>query len=102
MFGHHPIRSLNSAIADEQAGPCTGPDAHGHGTNPGCDRDPRDSQPIHRGADLQALLHQHPHVIATVFGHTHENKVTAFPRPAAAASGASSRPHTSTGRFSRG
>lgn len=80
VFGHHPIRSLNSPVADEQAGPCTGDDGHGHDTNPGCDRDPRNSLPIHLGADLQALLHRYPHVIATVFGHTHENKVTAFPR----------------------
>jgi metallophosphoesterase (TIGR03767 family) len=81
VFGHHPIRSLNSPIADEEAGPCAGDDGHGHSTEPGCDRDPRTSTPVHLGADLQALLLKHPHVIATVFGHTHENKVTPFPRP---------------------
>ncbi len=81
VFGHHPIRSLNSPVADEDAGPCTGDDGHGHGTNPGCDRDPRTSTPVHLGADLQALLLKSPHVIATVFGHTHENKVTGFPKP---------------------
>jgi hypothetical protein len=80
VFGHHPIRSLNSPVTDEQAGPCTGDDGHGHGTNPGCDRDPRGSSPVHLGADLQALLLRHPHVIATVFGHTHENRVTPFAR----------------------
>lgn len=81
LFGHHPIRSLSSPIVDEQAGPCTANDEHGHGQNPGCDRDPRNSAPVHQGADFQALLLRHPHVIATVFGHTHENKVTPFARP---------------------
>jgi len=81
VFGHHPIRSLNSTITDETAGPCTGTDAHGHGTNPGCDVDPRSSSPIHGGDDLRRLLLAHPTVIATVFGHTHENRVTPFRRP---------------------
>ena len=75
-----PSAASTHRSTDEQAGPCTGDDGHGHGTNPGCDRDPRNSSPVHLGADLQALLLKHPHVIATVFGHTHENKVTPFPR----------------------
>ena len=41
VFGHHPIRKLNSTAPDELAGPCLANDAHGHGLNPGCDRDPR-------------------------------------------------------------
>ena len=56
---------------------CTRNDSHGHDVNPGCDRDPRSSPPIHLGADLQALFNAHPHVIAYVTGHTHENSVMA-------------------------
>ena len=81
VFGHHPIRSLNSPIPDEQAGPCTGDDGHGHGTNPGCDRDPRPSTPVRQGTDLEALLLRNRQVIATVFGHSHENKVAPVKRP---------------------
>ena len=77
VFGHHPIRSLSSSVPDEAAQPCTGPDEHGHDTNPGCDLDPRPSTPVHQGADLRALLTAHPNVIAYVAGHTHENKVLA-------------------------
>ncbi len=58
LFGHHPVRSMNTEIADEQAGVHAGalpPDhAHGdtpeHNHDPGCDRDPRLSVPIHLGA----------------------------------------------------
>jgi metallophosphoesterase (TIGR03767 family) len=80
VFGHHPIRSLNVRLADELALPCLLNDLHGHGINPGCDRDPRSSRPIHVGAELQALLLAHPHVVAYVAGHTHEHKITAFKR----------------------
>ena len=41
---------------------------HGHDVNPGCDLDPRDSQPIHLGDDLEQLLLEYPHVIAWVAG----------------------------------
>ena len=80
LFGHHPIRSLTADLPDELAPPCTVDDLHGHDVNPGCDGDPRDSQPVHLGADLEALLLAHPHVIAYVAGHTHEHKVTPFAR----------------------
>jgi len=80
VFGHHPIRSLSSTIPDEAAGPCIVSDVHDHGVNPGCDRDRRSSRPLHLGEDLRKLLLAHPHVIATVFGHTHENRVTPFTR----------------------
>jgi 3',5'-cyclic AMP phosphodiesterase CpdA len=87
VFGHHPIRSLNADPPDEAAQHCSGtynaagqyssPDRHGHDANPGCDLDPRSSQPIHQGADLRSLLSDHRNVIAYVAGHTHENKVLA-------------------------
>ncbi len=83
VFGHHPIRSLNSVTIDEAASPCTAGDSHGHDINPGCDLDPRSSAPIHQGQDRQGakglgtLLNEHPGVVAYVAGHTHENKVLA-------------------------
>ncbi|HEX6389415.1 MAG TPA: TIGR03767 family metallophosphoesterase [Solirubrobacteraceae bacterium] len=79
VFGHHPIRSLNASLPDEIAPPCLLAGPFGHDINAGCDVDPRSSSPIKVGADLQALLAAHPNVIAYVAGHTHENKVTAFP-----------------------
>jgi uncharacterized repeat protein (TIGR01451 family) len=90
IFGHHPVRSMDTEIRDEQAPPCTGDDdGHGHDPNPGCDADPRPSEPIHFGQDPVSgdprvsfvdLLEQYPHVIAYVPGHTHEHKVTPFVR----------------------
>jgi metallophosphoesterase (TIGR03767 family) len=77
VFGHHPVRSLISDVPDEAASPCTTNDEHDHDVNPGCDRDPRSSMPVHLGGELRDLLAAHPHVIAYVAGHTHENKVLA-------------------------
>jgi metallophosphoesterase (TIGR03767 family) len=83
LFGHHPPRSLNSAIPDEAAGSCSGTDPQGGDARPGCDLDPRDSRPLHNGTDMEALLKEFTNVIALVSGHTHENKVTPVKRPAA-------------------
>ena len=66
-------------MPDELAPPCLIADPHGHDLNPGCDLDPRSSSPIHLGADLEALLHQHPSVIAWVAGHSHVNSVEPLP-----------------------
>jgi metallophosphoesterase (TIGR03767 family) len=77
VFAHHPIRSLTANVSDETAPRCTRNDSHGHDVNPGCDADPRTSTPIHLGADVQGLFNAHPHVIAYVTGHTHENRVMA-------------------------
>jgi hypothetical protein len=90
LFGHHPIRSLCTEIPDENAQPCTVQDNHGdtpeHDVNPGCDLDPRVSEPLHLGEPSQRppgnttqtlveLLGNYNHLIAYVPGHTHENKV---------------------------
>ncbi|HTN24226.1 MAG TPA: hypothetical protein VL120_09595 [Solirubrobacteraceae bacterium] len=77
LFGHHPIASLTNSAPDETAGDCAARAV----TGPGCDLDPRNSRPLHLGGDLRALLLAHPNVIAYVAGHTHRNRVTAFPRP---------------------
>jgi len=79
VFSHHAIPSLTANVPDEAAPPCTGPDAHGHDVNPGCDADPRPSTPIHLGPDMVALLHRFPHVVAWVAGHSHVNDVTPYP-----------------------
>src|SRR4051812_685311 len=81
IFSHHAIASLTSQVPDEAAPPCTVNDPHGHDVNPGCDVDPRSSSPIHLGEDLTDLLHQYPHVIAWVAGHSHVNDVEAYPGP---------------------
>src|SRR5215212_3104496 len=77
VFGHHPIRSLTAAVSDEAAPLCTTNDSHGHDRNPGCDRDPRSSLPIHLGGELASVLSTKTHVVAYVTGHTHENRVMA-------------------------
>jgi hypothetical protein len=82
LFSHHAIQSLTCNLPDESAPPCLGPDSHGHDANPGCDVDPRNSQPIHLGTGATgatALLHQFPNVIAWVTGHSHVNDITPFP-----------------------
>jgi metallophosphoesterase (TIGR03767 family) len=76
LFGHHPIRSLTNSAADEDAGDCALRAVFG----PGCDLDPRASKPLHLGPSLERLLLAHPHAIAYVAGHTHENRITAFER----------------------
>ncbi len=81
LFSHHGITSLTSQVPDEAAPPCTGPDAHGHDANPGCDVDSRSSQPLHLGEDLVTLLHQYPHVVAWVAGHSHVNDVQPYANP---------------------
>ena len=76
VYGHHPFGSLNNPAPDEDAGDC----ALRAATGPGCDLDPRVSKPLRFGADLQRLLLAHPHVVAFVAGHTHENRITAIKR----------------------
>lgn len=81
LFAHHAPESLTADAPDELAPLCLLPDAHGHDLNPGCDLDPRSSQPIHLQADMVELLHQFPNAIAWVAGHSHDNVVNPFPSP---------------------
>ena len=82
LFSHHAIPSLTTAVPDEAAPPCAGPqDPHGHDVNPGCDLDPRVSEPIHLGDDVEQLLFEHPHVIAWIAGHSHVNSIEAHANP---------------------
>lgn len=80
VFGHHATGSMGAGTPDEAAAPCTAEDEHGHDVNPGCDRDPRSSTPLHDGAGLEALLHEHPHVVAYVAGHSHESRIAPVER----------------------
>ncbi|MCW2992413.1 MAG: hypothetical protein JWM73_3007 [Solirubrobacterales bacterium] len=76
LFGHHPIRTLTNDTPDERAPACASSPQE-----PGCDPDPRSSEPLHLGPDLQALLLAHKSAIAYVAGHTHEHHIEAFKRP---------------------
>ncbi len=104
LFGHHPVRSMNTQVRDEQAAACSTDDEHGHDQNPGCDRDlrPSDDDPdtpgfgcLHNGTDAQnttcpggaaqhesfvELIDQFPNVAGYVPGHTHEHRLTPFKR----------------------
>jgi 3',5'-cyclic AMP phosphodiesterase CpdA len=79
IFSHHAPESLVADAPDELAPPCLLADSHGHDLNPGCDLDPRNSQPIHLQADAVNLLHEFPNAIAWVAGHSHDNVVNPFP-----------------------
>src|SRR5215213_7046757 len=63
-FGHHPLSSMDNKRTDERAGKCDPAD------EPGCDRDPRKSTPLHLGStgkrSLKALFAGTPNVIAYV------------------------------------
>ena len=78
MYGHHTLETMDNARPDEAAGRCT------EAGDPGCDRDPRRSRPLHRGLagrdSVRDLLLRHPSVVAYVAGHTHRNGVRAFTR----------------------
>src|SRR5215217_6382770 len=75
-FGHHTLGTMTNTRTDERAGRCAPAD------EPGCDRDPRKSTPLHRGLDgkqsIRALLAGTPNVVAYVSGHTHANRVDFF------------------------
>jgi len=73
-FGHHTLETMNNARNDEGAGQCQTAD------EPGCDKDPRKSTPLHRGTTgkktIESLFAGNPNVIAYVAGHTHANAVS--------------------------
>jgi metallophosphoesterase (TIGR03767 family) len=75
-FGHHTLETMDNKRPDENAGACDPPD------EPGCDRDPRKSTPIHNGAkgkqSIKSLFAANQDVIAYVAGHTHANRVDFF------------------------
>jgi len=77
LFSHHARSSLVASRPDENSTQCTNADPAAD-PNPGCDRDPRASTPLHLGPDLEALVHRYPHVIAHVAGHSHENQVNFY------------------------
>jgi metallophosphoesterase (TIGR03767 family) len=79
-FGHHASGSMGARFPDETAPPCSLDDEHGHDINPGCDRDPRQSTPIHDGRELADLFLDHRNVIAYVAGHSHDNRIQPFRR----------------------
>ena len=83
-FSHHALDDMDYNLADEAVQPCTGAeDEHrvagvGHDPNPGCDRDPRSSTPLHLGDDVRDLFFRYPNVVAHVAGHAHNNQVNAY------------------------
>jgi metallophosphoesterase (TIGR03767 family) len=78
LYGHHPLTSMTNKSTDENAGKCASA-----ADEPGCDRDPRKSTPVHLGLtgknNLHDLLLRTPHVIAYVNGHRHANRITPYP-----------------------
>jgi metallophosphoesterase (TIGR03767 family) len=77
LFGHHPLDNLSNATTDEKAGKCASA-----ADEPGCDRDPRKSTPIHLGlkgkANVRDLLLKYKNVIAYVNGHKHSNRIKPY------------------------
>ena len=78
LYSHHKLEDLTITANDESAGACSAD------VDPGCDRDPRKSTPIHRGLkgsrNIRDLLLKYPNVIAFVTGHSHRNEIKAFSR----------------------
>jgi metallophosphoesterase (TIGR03767 family) len=78
VYSHHKIEDLTAAAPDEAAGACKAE------VDPGCDRDPRKSTPMHFGNKgknpIRDLFLKYPNVIAFVTGHSHKNEVKSFDR----------------------
>src|SRR4051812_48785674 len=98
LYGHHPLDNLSNTSTDEGAGKCAS-----SADEPGCDRDPRKSTPLHLGlkgkANVRDLLLKYKNVIAYVNGHKHSNRIKPTRlRTTSRASGRSTRRRTPTGR----
>ena len=75
VYGHHTLGTMDNERHDELAGTCQTAD------EPGCDRDPRRSRPLHlglAGSRPVKRLFARRNVVAYVAGHTHANRVTFF------------------------
>ena len=70
LFSHHGLRSLNNPIQD-----------------PNPDDPASNDLPRLMAADVEALLHRFPNVIAWVNGHTHTNVIAPRPDPAGLTAG---------------
>ncbi|MCH9817052.1 MAG: hypothetical protein K0U64_11500, partial [Actinomycetia bacterium] len=68
ISSHHTIATMTNPTPDEAAGICDDP------LEPGCDSDPRNSEPIHLGdkgkKSVLDLLLRYPNVVGYVNGHT--------------------------------
>jgi metallophosphoesterase (TIGR03767 family) len=78
IFAHHALTSLTANVADENAPSCGSVDPV---IVAGCDADPRISTPIKLQDNLVNLLHEYPHAVAWVAGHSHENQIQPYPNP---------------------
>jgi metallophosphoesterase (TIGR03767 family) len=76
LYGHHNLGQVNNRTPDETAGRCAS------AIDPGCDRDPRLSRPLHfgyeRSRSVRDLLFRYPNAILYVSGHLHRNDVRPF------------------------
>ena len=82
VYGHHTLATMINERTDEEAGSCA--ETSDPETNPGCDRDPRTSTPMHRGLrgneSLRDILLRFPNVVSYVTGHTHRNDLKPWVR----------------------
>lgn len=78
LFSHHAAPSMTANVPDEAAPSCA---VVNPAENPGCDGDPRNSEPIRLGTDVNELLLKYPVAVAWVAGHSHVNDVTPIAAP---------------------
>ena len=66
LLSHHGLHTLTNPVPAADADPTS--------ADPDCFAPPDD--PRMRAPEVEAMLHQHPNVIAWVAGHTHQNRIT--------------------------